>query len=311
MDTGVPKAKIAVIIPTYSPDERFRALIRRLYAQSLPPERIFVVNTDPDLFRDDLVDRWDKVSVLHIAKEDFDHAATRNMAARMVREEILVFMTQDAVPADRYLLENLLKGFETAADEGKEAAVVYARQLPRKEASEAERYGRNFSYPAKSRTKTIDDLNELGIMTFTCSDVCAAYRRRLFMELGGFSEPAIFNEDMVFAAGAIRAGYAVRYEAQARVIHSHSLTPMQQYRRNYALGLSQAQHPEVFDLVSSEGSGMKLVKGTLGHLIKKKKIAEIPAFLTGTAFRYAGYRLGKNYGKRKRNEVDHGRRSGS
>lgn len=324
MDTDARAAKIAVIIPTYAPDERFRELLKRLYAQSLPPERIFVVNTDPDRFRDELVERWDRVSVFHIAKEEFDHAATRNMAARMVRAEILVFMTQDAVPADRHLLENLQKGFEAACAEGKEAAVVYARQLPRKEAAEAERYGRRFSYPPKSLTKTIDDLERLGIMTYTCSDVCAAYRRSLFMALGGFEEPAVFNEDMVFAAKAVKAGYAIRYEASARVIHSHSLTPMQQFRRNYALGMSQAQHPEVFEAVPSEGSGLRLVKGTLVHLVRKKKIHEIPAFITGAAFRYAGYKLGKNYeklpdririkaGEKKnvKSEVDHGRRSGS
>lgn len=36
----------------------------------------------------------------------------------------------------------------------------------------------------------------MGIKTFFCSDVCAAYRVDLFHKLGGFESPVIFNEDM-------------------------------------------------------------------------------------------------------------------
>ena len=294
---------IDVIIPAYRPDERFRKLIRRLYAQSVPPERIFIVNTDADLFDDTLIENREKVNVLHIDKEAFDHAATRGMAVRMTKAPYFVMMTQDALPANRHLLENLMKGFEREADPEAPTAVVYARQLPSEKASESEKYGRRFSYPPGSRTKTKKDLEELGIMTYTCSDVCAAYKRSIFCELGGFEEPAIFNEDMVFAAKAVNSGYAVRYEAEAKVIHSHRLTPLKQLHRNFDMGVSQADHPEVFESVPAEGTGMKLVSGTVRHLAKKGKLLEIPYFMTCTVFRYAGYKLGKNYRRLPRRVV--------
>jgi len=56
---------------------------------------------------------------------------------------------------------------------------------------------------------------------------------------------------MIYAAAAVKAGYAIRYEAQAQVIHSHQYTNWQQLRRNFDLGVSQADHPEVFAGVSS------------------------------------------------------------
>ena len=76
----------------------------------------------------------------------------------------------------------------------------------------------------------------------------------------------IFNEDMIFAARLIQSGRAVAYCAQARVIHSHNYSSIQQFHRNFDLGVSQADHPEVFDCVKSESEGIRMVKQTAGYL---------------------------------------------
>ena len=52
--------------------------------------------------------------------------------------------------------------------------------------------------------KTLEDLEGMGVKAFFCSNVCAAYRRDIYDELGGFVRRAIFNEDMIYAAGAGR-----------------------------------------------------------------------------------------------------------
>ena len=84
-------------------------------------------------------------------------------------------------------------------------AVAYARQLPREDCGIIERYTRQFNYPDEGCVKSREDIPRLGIKTFFCSDVCAAYRRDLFEQLGGFESPVIFNEDMFFR-GACSAG---------------------------------------------------------------------------------------------------------
>lgn len=81
--------------------------------------------------------------------------------------------------------------------------MAYARQLPKNDCHIVEQYTRQFNYPEQSRVNTKADIPTLGIKTFFCSDVCAAYRRDLFEELGGFESPVIFNEDMFFAANAM------------------------------------------------------------------------------------------------------------
>ena len=50
------------------------------------------------------------------------------------------------------------------------------------------------------------------------------------------------------------------YVAEAKVIHSHNYTGRQQFHRNFDLAVSQAQHPEVFEGVPSEGEGIRMVK---------------------------------------------------
>ena len=49
----------------------------------------------------------------------------------------------------------------------------------------------------------------MGIKAWFCSDVCAAYRKKIYDEAGGFVKKTVFNEDMLMAAEAMKLGYAV------------------------------------------------------------------------------------------------------
>ena len=236
------KKTVDVIIPVSYPDEKLQKILDRLEKQTHPVERIIVINTDEAGFPKNL--RWPaNMEVYHIAPEEFDHGATRDMAARKSTADLMLFMTQDAVPADTHLVEYLAKAFDDPL-----VAAAYARQLAKKTDSAIERFTRNFNYPAESRVKTQADIQALGIKTYFCSNSCAMYRKSTYEELGGFLPEAIFNEDMVFASTAINAGYSVAYVAEARVIHSHNYTGFQQFQRNFDNGVSHADNQEVLCL---------------------------------------------------------------
>ena len=102
-------------------------------------------------------------------------------------------MTQDALPADNRLLEELTAPF--LSDD--RIAVSYARQLPEKDSGEIERFTRAYNYPEESCVKGKEQLSEMGIKTYFCSNVCAAYKKDIYQELGGFVRHTIFNEDMM------------------------------------------------------------------------------------------------------------------
>lgn len=288
-----------VIIPVCRPGKKFDMLMERLQNQTRKPGHIILINTEKVWWdaADIAHERYENgqnteeipVFLHHISAEEFDHGGTRNQAAGMSDADILVFMTQDAVPADEYLLENL-----TAHLAG-ETAAAYARQLPEENCRFLERYTRGFNYGPSSRMKTGEDLEILGIKTYFCSNVCAAYQKQIYEKMGGFEKKTIFNEDMIFAAGLIRAGYAVAYEAEARVVHSHNYSGLQQFRRNFDLAVSQAEHPEIFAEVPSESEGIRLVKSTAGYLLRSGKAYLLPQLIWQSGWKYMGYLLGRHY----------------
>ena len=189
----MPNTEIDVIIPVYRPGEELRRLLRRLTVQTIRPAHILLVNTQEELFDSECMDGIDGVQVIHITKQQFDHGGTRHMAAEKMTGEFILFMTQDAVPAHETMIEELYAPFSD-----KKVCAAYARQLPRAECSIIEKYTRSFNYGPESRIKTQEDLAQLGIKTFFCSNVCAMYRRSAYEELGGFERRTIFNEDMIF-----------------------------------------------------------------------------------------------------------------
>ena len=285
--------KIDVIIPTYKPGKEFEKLIGRLQKQEYPIHKIIIKNTRTDIFPEELNRSNYKIEITHIEPDQFDHGGTRNMGAGMSDADIVVYMTQDAIPVDEKLIGTFAKIFEENPDIG----IAYGRQLPREECNIIERYTRRFNYPEKSLIKTKEDLPKLGIKTFFCSDVCAAYRRNYLLSAGGFENPTIFNEDMIFAGKRIYAGDKVAYVAEAKVIHSHNYTGRQQFHRNFDLAVSQAQHPEVFEGVPSEGEGIRMVKATAKYLVRNGYPWKVFMLVYQSGCKYIGYFLGKRYEK--------------
>ena len=201
-------------------------------------------------------------------------------------------MTDDAVPQDSHMIENMAKAFENP-----KIGMCYARQMARKYCHVIEKYTRTFNYPSTSITKGIDDLEKLGIKTFFASDVCCMYRRKIYDELDGFIKKTIFNEDMIFARKLIEKGYLIRYEATALVEHSHNYTGWQYLKRNFDLGVSQADHPETFGDVKSEGEGISLVKKTAVYLCKKLMPHMVIKLVYQSGMKYVGFYLGQRYAK--------------
>ena len=287
---------VDVIIPLYKPSAEIFQILSILSLQTIRPERIILINTEKKYFdeltkEDNRFEKYDNLSVFHISFDEFDHGDTRNMGASISNADYFIMMTQDALPENNRLIEELLKGIK----QNPNVAVSYARQLPREDCGEAERFARKFNYPDKPCLKTKTDIETLGIKAFFCSDVCAMYDSKIFDKLGGFVHKAIFNEDMLYAYKALMSGYGVYYAAKAQVIHSHNYSCRQQFHRNFDLGVSQADHPEVFAAVSSESEGISFAFDTCAHLAKNAKAYLIPHFIFLCISRYMGYFLGKRY----------------
>lgn len=293
---------IDVIIPTYKPDEKFLKLIAMLRKQTCPIRQIIIMNTEEKYYEAFLCGRKDaldfsNVSIYHLSKREFDHGNTRHKGVQKSDADYFVCMTQDAIPADENVIRSLLFAFSQNEDGKGEIAVSYARQLPHEGAGPITCFTRQFNYPETPMVKGKDNIPSLGIKTYFCSNVCAMYKRAIYDTLGGFIRHTIFNEDMIYAAGAVKAGYRIAYAADAKVLHSHDYGAMEEFHRNFDLGVSQADHPEVFADVPSEGEGIRLVKQTMAHLKEIHRGDLIFSLIWVSGWKYLGYKLGKAYRK--------------
>lgn len=285
-----------VIIPVYKPGKELGELLTRLLKQTYPVHAVIIMNTEGEYFPEEeyralFKNKETKLYVNFLTKMEFDHGRTRHQAMMESEADICICMTQDALPADKWLIEELVGAVTSEAA----IAVSYARQLPSPGCGVVERFTRDFNYPAVSRVKSLADRDTMGIKTYFCSNVCAAYKKELYVSLGGFTRKTIFNEDMIYAGKAVQAGYKIAYAAEARVIHSHNYTAIEQLHRNFDLAVSQVSHPEIFEGLSSEGEGIRLIIDTAAYLVKNGKWYLLPDLIIKSGFKYLGYLLGKRY----------------
>ncbi len=284
---------VDIIIPVYKPDEKLLYLVDRLQQQDYEIKTIRLINTKSKVPLPVVTMEPYPVEITEIEAADFDHGATRNMGARSSDADLLIFMTQDAVPAERDLISSFVRVFESHQD----LNIAYGRQLPNKDCKLVERFTRQFNYPEESKIKSIQDLESMGIKTFFFSDVCGVYRRRPFLQRGGFESPIIFGEDLVHTAKCVLDGERVAYVAEAKVYHSHNYSCLQQFHRNFDGGVVQAVYSEIFKDIPSEGEGIKLVKQTAAYLFRIGKPLLLVELFFQSAFKYAGFFLGKRYKK--------------
>ena len=286
---------VDVIIPVYRPGAGFTALLTSLFSQSVRPRCVILMETLDEEGNSSLPEeiRAFPVEIFPVRPEDFDHGRTRNAGIAKSCADYVLLMTQDALPADDELIEKLLEPFGAYPL----LAASYARQLPRENAGKIEACTRAFNYPETSLYKSKENMEELGIKSIFLSDVCAMYDRVKFVELGGFIDRTIFNEDMIFAYAALEAGFGVFYQAEAKVYHSHHYSGKENFRRNFDLAVSQADHPEVFSQFPSEGEGMKLVRETAKKLFKSGSWYLVFPLIYESGMKYLGYFYGKRYQK--------------
>ena len=282
-----------VIIPCYKPDEKCRKLLDALEQQDVPPGNIILINTEEKFFPKSLLEGRNKelYFIHHIHREEFDHAYARNLGVSFSDAPFFLCMTEDAIPKNSSCTKELLEAFSWDSKIG----AVYGRQLTDENSSFDEVLSRSFNYGRKARICGIEQVKSLGIKCFFQSNVCCMYKRDVFLQLGGFSEPSIFNEDMIYAARMQQAGGKTAYCPKAEVWHSHHFSAMDQFHRNFDLGVSHRDYREIFASVPAEKEGMKYIKRSIRSLWKEKKALLIFPFLYKTAFRFLGYRLGKSY----------------
>ncbi len=277
---------LSVIIPTLNAAGTLERLLSALQTQDYPITETLVIDSG-STDQTELIARKYNSTLLAINPEDFDHGATRNLAAGHSKSSILLFMTQDALPLQNSMISALLRPL---ADPG--TALSYARQIAPEDTPLSEQFLRLANYPAEPATKTGADLPMLGIKTYFCSNACAAYNRKHFEALGGFPEPISANEDMLFAAKAIKAGLKIAYAADALVLHTHNYPPREKFKRYFDIGASLDNEPQIRSSRTTAQKGFSFLIDHLKFIRENGKYLLIPGALVEAIFKYLGFKTG-------------------
>ena len=283
--------KISLIIPTLNAGKYIEPLLIRLKEQTVPIDEIVIVDSASD---DDTVakaNKFDSVKVVSIERKDFNHGGTRDLAIQQTTGDIVLCITQDALPCDNCYVENLIVPF--AEDE--KIAMSSGRQKSRLDASPIEKLTREFNYPEKNFVRSKEDLPRLGVKTFFASDCCSAYRRSAYDAIGGFDKHILINEDMKIAAQFIYAGYKIAYVGKAAVWHSHNYSLKQQFVRNFDVAAFMEMHPELFGNISVSSEGIRMVKWVEKKLLAQGRLFSAVYYIVESGVKFLANRKGRKY----------------
>jgi glycosyltransferase involved in cell wall biosynthesis len=189
-----------------------------------------------------------------IQQIEFDHGDTRNLLAARSAGELLVFLTQDAIPSSPRWLATLVANFDDPKVGG-----AYCRNVPRPDARPLTRIfsAEDPGYALERRVTRLPDARAYAALNpderralYTFQDVASAVRRELW-ERHPFPR-ADFGEDVLMARALLEAGFATVYDTEATVEHSHDYDAAETYRRAFVDGRFNAEWLDRLCVVSDK-----------------------------------------------------------
>lgn len=283
---------VSVVIPTYNASRYLDTQLKALRAQSVKDLDILVIDSSSSDKTLDIAKQY-SVQTVTIPNEEFDHGGTRTLAGKTRSVgDILVYLTQDALPCDDRAIETLIQPLLAE----KKCGAAFGRQIPYQDATPFAQHLRLFNYPPQSYIRTYADRTALGIRAAFCSNSFAAYRRDALEDVGWFVENLFLAEDMHVCARMLMKGYTLRYVAEAVVYHSHNYTVAQEFKRYFDLGVFFEKERWLLDEFGRpEGEGIKFVRSEFFYLRSHGLLHLLPISLMRAAAKLIGYRLGHYY----------------
>jgi rhamnosyltransferase len=285
----LPPNSISIVIPVLNAGAFLPDLLPALLRQApTPPVEILLVDSNSSDNTVALAAQHKNTRVIPAGV--FSHGGARNLGVEQTQGDLVVFLTQDALPANDAWLHELIAPFKAPL-----VAATFSRQIPRADASPMESFflkthfpqmGKRYGFappPCGAEQAGPSSLSFQKDVFF--SNVGSAVRRDVIRKYP-FDPHLIMSEDQQFARDIIMAGFTVAYAPASVVIHSHNYTCLQAFRRYFDSVYSLTQIFPRHDLKSSVGMGTKYLRQEALMMLHH------PRWL----FHYAGYVFAKTMG---------------
>lgn len=283
--------KVAALVPVFNGAHYLPALLSALESQTRPPDETWIAETEPRRETEELVRRHG-ARYVPVAPGGFDHAGTRSRLARETDADVLLLLSQDALPSGREAVARLLRPLE--ADPG--VAAAFGRQVPPSGAHPFTRMKRAFLYTGASKVHRFEDRHGSGFRTAFFSNSFAAWRRGPLADVGWFGERRLMCEDVSAAAALLAAGHSVAYVADAEVEHGNEHPLRVELARYFDIGATHALDPRLEkDFGSPHGEGLRFVRFGVRYLLEGGWASHLPAFAVWSAGKRVAYSLGRHH----------------
>lgn len=230
--------KISVVIPTYNPGKSLVKLVNRILKQKLVKE-IELIMVDSGSSDDSVKIANDLgVTVIEIPHEEFSHSYARNLGALQAKGDIIVFMTQDALPSSHTWLNELCAPLISG-----EAVATSCTEI---NPDGTEMFYRVLSYgyaefrKIDNGKKTInykeagDDRLELRKKA-SLTDVSTAILSEIFKD---YYYRHDYAEDLDLGIRLLNDGYKIALLGNVGTVHGHNRPASYYLKRNYVEALS-------------------------------------------------------------------------
>lgn len=283
----------SIILLTKNAGEKFDDLLNRIHDQQFPGDIELVVVDSGSTDETVTIARNHGATIAEIDPEQFHHSRTRNRGARLATHDILVYLTQDAMPVNDQWLQRLVAPIENG-----EAETVYGRQIAYSDAKPMDEFFYNYFYPDRKITlgpTDVVDERQFYLDNVFISDVCSAIDRTVWEE-HQFRNDVPMSEDKDFALRILRAGNRVVYEPDATVRHSHQYHLRSMCQRRYNDGKAYAQITH-YGTDNFGKEGVTYVIEELKYLLQHGYHSWIPYAILYDAMHYIGFTAGKLVGR--------------
>lgn len=227
----VNKIKVTIFIPVYNGEkDHLEETLTALYQQQTNFSWNVLItdsgSTDGsvEIIRS-FENKYGNLKLVQIPKEEYSHGATRQWAAENSTGEIMVYLTQDAVPANPFWLSEMVKPFSIS----NRIVAVLGRQQPRQYCFPAMKYDINAVFQEQGSSdavtlweRTDESLKGSYAKDSFYSDVCSAALRNFLVNKIGY-RPVKYSEDYEFGKDILDEGYIKAYNGKAIVVHSNDV----------------------------------------------------------------------------------------
>lgn len=297
--------KVDVIIPVMQSGKKLFLLLDALADQTVLPEKVYLLNVengeeerDSETLKEKIYRYFGKrklfghklplqLEIIPVKETEFDEGATRNLGVEHSKSPFVLFMKQDTMLADNKLIEELLWSMEGGA------GLAYARHITNSETEVLSTYTTMLRYPSKSCTITAENKTTQDICH--SFNVCAMYRKDVFLQQGGFAKKIIAGEDILFAAELLKNGGTIAYCAEAKVYYQETEHWPTLLKQNFDYGVTYAQHSKVLEDCSVIPEDVRYAKKVISYLYNQKYYFEILDFVGENLHKFIGRFLGKQY----------------